>query len=223
MHTHSFETRRKKTPSIFIMENILNGQRLLSCTFERRKPQWAPLVDELAHFFAGDVQFAHLYTHKPLVNQALKGQLDWSASQFKPTFRLRDLHSHILTDAYCMHTQHFATVFMLSQYNSWDALLLPRTTNHGTVITALKSLTYTHTNTHVPARYVKYVKTANILKYLPDTHLPPRFSQRQIWGVASNKFCHTHTLCNNWQWERVSDTLSHYFSTILFISFYYYL
>ena len=44
------------------MANVLNGQQVLSCTFERRKPQCVALVDQLAHFFAGDVKFAHIFS-----------------------------------------------------------------------------------------------------------------------------------------------------------------
>ena len=33
------------------------------CTFERHKPQCVALEDPLADFFAGDVMFAHVFTH----------------------------------------------------------------------------------------------------------------------------------------------------------------
>ena len=59
---------------IFIMANVLNGQPVLSYTFERLKPPGTTLVDQLAHFFVGDV--------KPLVNQALCVKRSISLTEF---------------------------------------------------------------------------------------------------------------------------------------------
>ncbi len=55
---------------MFIKAKVLNRQCVLSCSFKRCIPQCAPLVDQFAHMFAGDIKFVPFYTGKPLIYQA---------------------------------------------------------------------------------------------------------------------------------------------------------
>lgn len=55
-----------------IFMNVLNGQHVVFCTFDRRNSQCAWLVDWLPHLFAHDIKFyTRFYACKPLANQAL--------------------------------------------------------------------------------------------------------------------------------------------------------
>lgn len=45
---------------------VLNGQRVLFSTFDRRNPQWAPLVDQCLYLFACEIFPLHTQTFNQL-------------------------------------------------------------------------------------------------------------------------------------------------------------
>lgn len=63
---HLAQTGRNTQRCIFIRANVLNGQRVLFCTFDRCNPQRFRLVDQLAHLFARDIKLTHVFTHENL-------------------------------------------------------------------------------------------------------------------------------------------------------------